>query len=213
MAHLSHCKSSRTTNRIQSHAVLDQQFARFCKINFNDSQFSIEKGVSQDDKRALAIMEESAELCDGHYEIALPHVDTCSNPADDASRGLSAEEKNRWINGPSFLWEAEDSWLRQPDIPAEIKEDDHEVKKERKAFSVASTAEADSLNRMIQSCSSWYKLKKLMAWILRYRCNLLRECYRRKEGEAKALLHGKPSPISVEEMHSSEIEVLKYVQG
>ena len=27
--------------------------------------------MSQDDKRALAIMQESAELCDGHYEIAL----------------------------------------------------------------------------------------------------------------------------------------------
>ena len=55
-------KSSGTTNRIQSHAALDQQFARFCKMEFNDSQFSVEKGMSQDDKRALAIMEESAEL-------------------------------------------------------------------------------------------------------------------------------------------------------
>ncbi|XP_015754707.1 PREDICTED: uncharacterized protein LOC107334288 [Acropora digitifera] len=65
-------KSSRTTNRIQSHAALDEQFAHFCEMEFNDSQFSIEKGMSQDDKRALAIMEESVELCDGHYEIALP---------------------------------------------------------------------------------------------------------------------------------------------
>ena len=54
------CKSSRTANRIQSHAVLDQQFARFCEMEFNDSQFSIEKALLQDDKRALAIMEESA---------------------------------------------------------------------------------------------------------------------------------------------------------
>ena len=65
-------KSSRITNRIQSHAVLDQQFARFCEMEFNDSQFNIEKGLSEDDKRALAIMEESAEFRDGHYEIALP---------------------------------------------------------------------------------------------------------------------------------------------
>ena len=65
-------KSSRTANRIQSHAVLDQQFVRFCEMEFNGSQFSIEKGLSQDDKRALAIMEESAELRGGHYEIALP---------------------------------------------------------------------------------------------------------------------------------------------
>ena len=65
-------KSRRSTNRIQSHAVLDQQYARFCNMEFNHSQFSIEKGISQVYKRAIAIMEESAELCDGHYEIALP---------------------------------------------------------------------------------------------------------------------------------------------
>ena len=41
-------------------------------MELNDSQFSIEKILSQDDKRALGIMEESAELCSGHYEIALP---------------------------------------------------------------------------------------------------------------------------------------------
>ncbi|PFX21826.1 hypothetical protein AWC38_SpisGene13688 [Stylophora pistillata] len=65
-------KSSRTTNRIQFHVLLDQQFAPFCEMEFNDSQFNIEKGLSQDDKRALAMMEESAEFRDGHYEIVLP---------------------------------------------------------------------------------------------------------------------------------------------
>ena len=75
-----------------------------------------------------------------------------------------------------------------------------------------STVEADFLNRMVQSCSSWYRLKKLMAWILRYCSNLLRECCRRKEGTAKVLISGKPSLISVEEMRTAEIEVLKFVQ-
>ena len=35
------------------------------------------------------------------------YVDTKDNPADDASRGLGAQElirSNRWWNGPSFLW-------------------------------------------------------------------------------------------------------------
>ena len=143
------------------------------------------------------------------------YVDTDSNPADDAFRGLSAEDiihQSRWINGPPFLWEAEDRWPKRPEISVEIKEDDPEVKRERKTFSIASTVEADFLNRAVQSCSSWYKLKKLMAWILRYRSNLLRECRRRKEGTAKVLVSEIPSPISVEEMHSAEIEVLKYVQ-
>ena len=131
------------------------------------------------------------------------------------SRGLSAEElihKNHWTNGPPFLWEAEDRWPKQPEISAEIKKDDPEVKGERKTFSAVSTVEADFLNRMVQSCSSWYRLKKLMAWILRYRSNLLRECCRRKEGTAKVLISGNPSLVSVEEMHTTEIEVLKFVQ-
>ena len=64
--------SNHTANRIQSHANLDLQFERFCEMEFNDTQFSTEKGMSQEDTKALTIMEESAELRDGHYEIALP---------------------------------------------------------------------------------------------------------------------------------------------
>ena len=61
-----------TANRIQSHARLDSQFERFFEMDFNDSQFIVNKGKSQDDKRALTVMEESAELRDGHYQIAIP---------------------------------------------------------------------------------------------------------------------------------------------
>ncbi|KAL9986299.1 hypothetical protein ACROYT_G000428 [Oculina patagonica] len=64
--------SNHTANRIQSHANLDLQFERFCEMEFNDSQFSTERGMSQEEKGALTIMEESAELRDDHYEIALP---------------------------------------------------------------------------------------------------------------------------------------------
>ena len=116
------------------------------------------------------------------------------------------------MNGPAFLWEKEDQWPKQPDVSKGVKEDDPEIKKEKKSVSAASTAETNPLDRMMQSCSSWYKLKKLMAWILRYRSNLLRECRRRKEGKAKILVSEKPCPISVEEMHSAEIEILKCVQ-
>ena len=61
--------SNHIANRIYSHVDLDLQFERFCEMEFNDSQFSTEKGMSQRDKRALAIMRKSTELCDGHYEI------------------------------------------------------------------------------------------------------------------------------------------------
>lgn len=51
-----------------------------------------------------------------------------------------------------------------------------------------------------------------MAQILRYRSNLLHECRRRKKNEAKVLISEEPSLISVEEMHSAEIKMLKYAQ-
>ena len=64
--------SSRTTNHIQSFADLSTQFEKFCKVELNDSQFTVDKTLSQEDKRALHMMEQSVRLCDGHYEVALP---------------------------------------------------------------------------------------------------------------------------------------------
>ena len=52
------------------------------------------------------------------HEGSLPeqwrHVDSFSNPADDASRGLSAVELvscQRWSKGPDFLWQDKENWL------------------------------------------------------------------------------------------------------
>ena len=45
------------------------------------------------------------------------------NPADDASRGLSAEAiiaSDHWTKGPEFLWLSEEKW---PQMPAAIKEE------------------------------------------------------------------------------------------
>ena len=49
----------------------------------------------------------------------------------------------------------------------------------------------------------------MIAWI----SNLVRECRTRREVDAKVLLISeKPSPISVEEKHSAEIDIVKYDQ-
>ena len=61
------------------------------------------------------------------------YVDTKSNPADEASGGIRANEltKSKWILGPDFLWKPEAEWdatLRQP-VGDDLVEDDPEVKK------------------------------------------------------------------------------------
>ena len=134
---------------------------------------------------------------------------------DDASRGLSAEEQSkRWLSGPAFLWKVEKNWSMERDVVRDLPEDDPEVKIEEKAAAVTvmSTNQDDPVDRIIRHHSSWYRLKKCIAWILRYRQKLLQACRRRKECVAKPFVIEKAEPISLEEMKSAEKEILKYVQ-
>jgi len=120
-------------------------------------------------------------------------------------------QNKRWISGLSYLWEKEEKWPKQPSITGEVREDDPESKNERKALA-ATTDEADPLERITQSFASWYQLKKRMAWILRYRANLLRECRRRKEGGMKVLIPEKAKAVKEEELDSAEREIVRHVQ-
>jgi len=63
---------ARTTNLIHSDVQLNEQFERYCEIEFQDTKRHDETAMSQEDIKALSIMEESAKMKDGHYEIALP---------------------------------------------------------------------------------------------------------------------------------------------
>ncbi|XP_028413652.1 uncharacterized protein LOC114536505 [Dendronephthya gigantea] len=63
------------------------------------------------------------------------HVTSEENPADDASRGLSADSllrSNRWLNGPEFLWKPENYWPCQINLAVAVSDDDPEVKKNAK---------------------------------------------------------------------------------
>jgi len=61
-----------TSNFVRADTALDQQFQRFCNMEFNDSLLHIEKAMSLEDKRALNVMESTAVLNEGHYEITMP---------------------------------------------------------------------------------------------------------------------------------------------
>ena len=69
--------AKRTSNFIRADTALDQQFQRFCNMEFNDSLLDNERAMSLEDKRALNIMESTAVLKEGHYEIAMPWTGWC----------------------------------------------------------------------------------------------------------------------------------------
>ncbi|KAK3712744.1 hypothetical protein QZH41_003350 [Actinostola sp. cb2023] len=131
-------------------------------------------------------------ICEQSSPSQWRYVDTKSNPADDASRGLSADEMlqtQRWINGPEFLWQNEENWPKRPAV-MDATDDDLEIKKEAATF-----------------------VTKIMAWVLRYKERLLQTCNRRKKGETLFTeAEGRINSISVEETKLAEMEILKYVQ-
>ena len=105
------------------------------------------------------------------------YIDTKNNPADDASRGLSAKslvERKRWINGPAFLWNNEDSW-KTPDLEhnmIKLAPDDKEVKKVS-IFATAVKEEPISLLQRLEYFSDWFRAKRAIAVCRRYLYALL----------------------------------------
>ena len=51
---------------------LNEQFFNYCNMEFDDTVYNSKLSTSQEDKRALDIMNETAKLENGPYEIALP---------------------------------------------------------------------------------------------------------------------------------------------
>ena len=87
------------------------------------------------------------------------------NVADDMSRGLSvAKLSQRWKNGPEFLRRSETEWPVEDAPP-----DPNEVEKEcRKTIATAVMKEEKSTMFIdCQRFSSWNRLLRVTAWVLR----------------------------------------------
>lgn len=101
------------------------------------------------------------------------YVETKSNPADNASRGIGAREiqHSKWISGPDFLWKNEDQWpvamRAQEKICDEPSEEDPEVKRVVTMATAVSAPEVTLVDR-IEYFSSWFRAKKSVALCIRY---------------------------------------------
>lgn len=141
------------------------------------------------------------------------HVDTSENPADCASRGLTVEKflaNHTWTQGPSFLKNASRKRTEGHDC-MKLSEDDLEV---RKTMLVLSAVAKDpcAIGKLASHYSSWVKLKRAIAWILRAKDILILKSCKRKETVAtcKPSLH--QGPLTVEELNRAEMEIIQYCQ-
>ena len=128
------------------------------------------------------------------------HVPSELNPADDASRGLSAQEIlhcERWWQGPDFLLGSPQSWPQQPDFKCSDLEDMAEIKQSPLVYTTV--VEPDIVGELIQRYLSWHRLKKAIAWILRFKSYL--KCHSCSKG-----------PLTVEELRQAERAIILYTQ-
>ncbi|XP_038053892.1 uncharacterized protein LOC119726309 [Patiria miniata] len=136
------------------------------------------------------------------------HVDTKTNPADAASRGLSAEsliKSKLWWSGPGFLQERE---TPPPDTEyMEPSSNDPEVKK-ASAFNVHTEASNyPSMLERFQSYSNWFRLKRAVALCQRYMKKLRDRCFKTATTAPDA-----NTPLTVDELQHEERLILRLTQ-
>lgn len=135
------------------------------------------------------------------------HVRSEDNPADDATRGLSAKDLlvgGRWLTGPSFLCLPESSWPPQPNPAAADLMRDPEVKKDVTdlTFTIHESHEKGVMERFLGRYSSWYALQRAVAWMCRFTSWIMR---------SRPNLQG--SQLQVSELKAARMAIIRYVQG
>ena len=134
------------------------------------------------------------------------YVETQNNPADHASRGMTADElcnSKIWWSGPEFLWQHDINCPPQYKI---INENDPEVKK-LVCHSVSAQQPLDILERL-EYFSDWFKAKRAVAVCLK----LLNNFKRKKNGSSKGSVDNYV-PVNVAEVEEAEKEIIKQLQA
>ena len=130
-------------------------------------------------------------------------MNTELNPADMASRGLQPADElglHKWIRGPDFLWKSKDNW---PELPTHLPlfpDDDPEMKRDVVVnYTKCEPEEVKPLDKLINHYSSWYKLQKAVAWMIRFKRHLKKE----------KVVTGE---LRVNEIQYATDEIISYVQ-
>lgn len=157
-----------------------------------------------------------AVIHDGSLPSQWRYVNTNLNPADDASRGLSASQmvvNERWLKGPKFLWDGESTWPKESSsTSSNVPVDDPEAKKEVQAHHTVGREEPQSLDVMINRYSSWYRLKRGVAWLLRFKEYLLEKRSPTTNEKTYASGWSSSCELTLEEVKVAEKKLIMYVQ-
>ena len=128
------------------------------------------------------------------------HVPGNQNPADLASRGvqLKALDTQLWHKGPAFSRLHKDAWPVHT-ILTDVPEDNPEVKK-MKTVVLCIDASVHPIDKLCNYFSSWHKVKRAVAWLLKIRTFLRTRPDRHID------------QLSVDDVLAAETIIFKHVQ-
>ena len=204
---------------------LDRMIKQEVTLSIDQSTFwtdstCVLRYIENKDKRFQTfVANRIAAILDQSTATQWRHVDTIQNPADEASRGMTVEallNNERWIQGPDFLKQPEEEWPQRPTDMGKISPDDPEVKKTAQAFaSETSEQTEDYISKTFERFSSWTRLKRIVAWTLRYKGMLRRQSQLRKENKKINRQSSKSEivPLTVCEIRDAEEVIIKHVQN
>ena len=142
------------------------------------------------------------------------YVPTRENPADFASRGLNVAKVHSgscWFEGPSFLWQNENSWPAAKGVEMEVLTDDPELRREAKSY--AAIVHEDIIEGLEERISSWLRLKRIIGLVLCFKRKLL-DCIRGTiyAKELNQIKQHCNAQLDLEGIKMSEKEIVRSVQ-
>ena len=132
------------------------------------------------------------------------YVPSKENPSDLCTRGsdLSDKSLNMWFNGPKFLWSKDFRPNCESAETYQILDTDPEVKKVKVNSIVL---KENFLDMIVDRISSWNKIKRVVAWILRlFRRNPLPRLRHRHNGLKE---------LEVKEIREAELKIILLEQA
>ena len=134
------------------------------------------------------------------------------NPADYASRGIKpskAEKLDRWSRGPALLWKDVAEWPTQPpEVLDDLLDNDEGVKKTTPVGET--TVQADFWDRLFYKYSTWKRLRRVVAWLLRVVHTPVESRPHLKRNGIYVL---RPEPLTVSEVDKAEKKIVQFVQN
>ena len=156
----------------------------------------------------LAFIHDGSEVNEWSY------VSSKTNPADVGSRGCPPTGLGPWLSGPEFLAEDVRQWPSEPSVQVAIP--DCEVKSSLTAVVSVADEAGDSCDTLMTYFSSFFRLKRAVAWYRKF-FDVLRDgsfrrwCLTRRKG-LRTREHGGETTLTVADLSDAERAVLRYVQ-